>query len=254
MKKLLALLLVLCLTLAAASVFAEEVYEEDEEFGYYPDEYPESLVYVNTWVAEDGDWRIEVFAEDGGLKPMIVHRLGDNKEDVWEYAMALNPEKTALTAVPFGLHYRQDTVSGDWDETYYEDGDAVFTLTEEGTLLWEDLKEDAGKGLEFEPIGNFYGGRWMKDDIEVIFYDWYEGQYDIRCYQYDENGNILADAILKGDYDPETDTVTAEGYFDPDEPFTVTFSYDEHNNVVWTQDGESTTMEYSYNVDSVENG
>ena len=98
------------------------------------------------------------------------------------------------------------------------------------------------------------GGRWMKDDIEVIFYDWYEGQYDIRCYQYDENGNILADAILKGDYDPETDTVTAEGYFDPDEPFTVTFSYDEHNNVVWTQDGESTTMEYSYNVDSVENG
>lgn len=254
MKKLLALLLVLCLTLAAASVFAEEVYEEDEEFGYYPDEYPESQVYVNTWVAEDGDWRIEVFAEDGGLKPMIVHRLGDNKEDVWEYAMALNPEKTALTAVPFGLHYRQDTVSGDWDETYYEDGDAVLTITEEGTLLWEDLKEDAGKDLEFEPIGNFYGGRWMKDDIEVIFYDWYEGQYDIRCYQYDENGNILADAILKGDYDPETDTVTAEGYFDPDEPFTVTFSYDEHNNVVWTQDGESTTMEYSYNVDSVENG
>lgn len=254
MKKLLALLLVLCLTLAAASVFAEEDYEEDEEFGYYPDEYPESLVYVNTWVAEDGDWRIEVFAEDGGLKPMIVHRLGDNKEDVWEYAMALNPEKTALTAVPFGLHYRQDTVSGDWDETYYEDGDAVLTITEEGTLLWEDLKEGAGKGLEFEPIGNFYGGRWMKDDIEVIFYDWYEGQYDIRCYQYDENGNILADAILKGDYDPETDTVTAEGYFDPDESFTVTFSYDEHNNVVWTQDGESTTMEYSYNVDSVENG
>ena len=41
MKKLLALLLVLCLTLAAASVFAEEDYEEDEEFGYYPDEYPE---------------------------------------------------------------------------------------------------------------------------------------------------------------------------------------------------------------------
>ena len=24
--------------------------------------------------------------------------------------------------------------------------------------------------------------------------------------------------------------------------------------LVWTQDGESTTMEYSYNVDSVENG
>jgi len=249
MKKLLALLLVLCLSLTVVSVLAEDEYEE-EEIGYYPDEHPESLPYINTWIADDGDWRIEVYGEDGGIKPMIVHRLGDGKEDVWEYAMALNPEKTALTAVPFGLHYRQDINTGDWDETFYEDGEAVFTISEEGTLLWEDLKEDAGKDLEFEPIGNFYGGRWMKDDVEVIFYDWYEGQYDIRCYQYGENDEILADAILKGDYDPETDTVTAEGFFDPDQPFTVTFSYDDENNLVWTEDGESTTLEYSYRTDN----
>ena len=141
MKKLLAMLLVLCLTLTAVSVFAEDEYEGEDDIGYYPDEYPESKAYINTWIAEDGDWRIEVYGEDGGIKPMIIHRLGDNKEDIWEYAMALNPGKTALTAVPFGLHYRQDTVSGDWDEVYYEDGDAVFTISGEGTLLWEDLKE-----------------------------------------------------------------------------------------------------------------
>ena len=245
MKKLFALLLALALCITAAAAFAEE----DDEFGYYPDEYPESKPYLSTWIAEDGEWRIEMYAEDGGIKPMIIHRLGDNKEDIWEYATALNPDMTALTAVPFGLHYRQDTVSYDWDETYYEDGDAVFTINENGKLLWNDLKEDAGKGLEFEPIGNFYGGRWMKGDTEVIFYDWYEGEYDIRCFTYGKNDEILADAILKGSYDPASDTITAEGFFDPDEPFTVTFSYDESNNVVWTENGESTVLEYSYRTD-----
>ena len=61
MKKLFALMLMLCLVLTAAAV-------AEEEFDYYPDEYPESKVYVNTWVAEDGDWRIEMYAEDGGLR------------------------------------------------------------------------------------------------------------------------------------------------------------------------------------------
>ena len=242
MKKLISLFLVFCISVAAMAAFAED------EIGYYPDDYPESKVYVSTWVAEDGDWRIEVYGEDGGIKPMIVHRLGDNKEDVWEYATALG-EDNALVAVPLGLHYKQDTVTYDWDVIYYEDGDAVFTINEEGRLLWNDLKEDAGKGLEFEKIGNFYGGRWMKGDIEVIFYDWYDGQYDIRLYQLDENNQILNDAILKGDYDAETDTLTAEGFFDPDEPFTVTFSYDENNNIVWTENGESTVLDYSYLTD-----
>ena len=223
--------------------------EEEETYGFYTDEAPEAAAYCSTWVAEDGDWRMEVYDEDGGLKLMIVHQLGDNKEDIWEYSAALNPAKDALTTVPFGLHYRQDTVSGSWDETYYEDGDAVFTLNDNGNLLWNDLKEDAGKGLEFMKIGNFFGGRWMKDDIEVIFYAWYDGQYDIRLYRRGENGEILDNAILKGDYDPAADTVQAEGCFDNGELFTVTFSYDESRNVVWTENGESTILKYSYYTD-----
>ena len=223
--------------------------EAEETYGFYTDEAPEAAAYCSTWVAEDGDWRIEAYDEDGGLKLMTVHQLGDNKKDIWEYAAALNPAKDALTTVPLGLHYRQDTVSGSWDETYYEDGDAVFTLNDNGNLLWNDLKEDAGKGLEFMKIGNFFGGRWMKDDIEVIFYAWYDGQYDIRLYRRGENGEILDNAILKGDYDPAADTVQAEGCFDNGELFTVTFSYDESRNVVWTENGESTILKYSYYTD-----
>ncbi len=223
--------------------------EEEETYSFYTDEYPEAAAYYSTWVAENGDWRIEAYDEDGGLKLMTVHQLGDNKKDIWEYAAALNPAKDALTTVPLGLHYRQDTVSGSWDETYYEDGDAVFTLNDNGNLLWNDLKEDAGKGLEFMKIGSFFGGRWMKNDVEVIFFEWYDDQYDISLYRRGENGEILDNAILKGDYDPAADTVQAEGCFDNGELFTVTFSYDESRNVVWTENGESTILKYSYYTD-----
>ena len=242
MRKLFALVLAVCLSITGATALAED------DIGYYPDDYPESKVYINTWIAEDGDWRIEVYGEDGGIKPMIVHRLGDNKEDIWEYAMALG-QNGELTAVPFGLHYKQDTVTGNWDVTYYEDGEATLAINENGRLVWNDLKEDAGKGLEFDGIGNFYGGRWMKGDIEVIFYDWYDGQYDIRLYQLGKDNEILKDAILKGDYNAETDTITAEGEFEGEDPMVITFSYDENNNVVWTENGESTSMEYSYLTD-----
>ena len=89
----------------------------------------------------------------------------------------------------------------------------------------------------------------MKNDIEVIFFEWYDGQYDIRLYRRGENGEILDNAILKGDYNADADTIQASGCFDDGEVFTVTFSYDENRNVVWTENGESTSLEYSYFTD-----
>jgi hypothetical protein len=249
MKKLLSLTLVICLCFAAFAAFAEEEAEEADEFPSYTADNPEALPFYSTWVADDGNWRIEMYDEDGGIKPYIVHKLGDNKEDIWEYAVALNQEKDKLTAVPFGLHYKQDTVSGNWDETYYEVGEAEFSLTADGKLLWKDLKEDAGKGLEFEKIGNFFGGRWMKDEIEVYFYEWYEGEYDIRLYVYGEGDEIAKQTILRAPYDAATDTITATGEFEGEDPFTVTFAYDEHKNVVWKENGETTVMDYSYRTD-----
>ena len=244
MKKLFALILAVCLSLTALAALAEE-----DPIGYYPDEHPEAKAFMSAWVTENGDWRIEMYGEDGCIKPYIVHRLGDNKEDIWEYATILDEKNSnQLTADPVGLHYKQDTATEKWDTTYYEDGNATFVINENGKLVWNDLKEDAGKGLEFEKIGEFYGSRWTKDDIDVLFYDWYDGEYDIRCYQY-ENDKIVADAILKGKYDPATDTVTAEGNFDPDKPITVTFSYGKEGGVIWTEDGVSTPMELSNRED-----
>ena len=49
-------------------------------------------------------------------------------------------------------------------------------------------------------------------------------------------------------YDPETDSIAAEGTFGEDS-VAITFSYDEQRNVVWTENGESTVLEYSYLTD-----
>ena len=237
MKKLFALITVLCLSFAAVAATAEET-------GKTADSHPEAAAYVSSWVAEDGVWRIDSVDEDGGVRVSVVHRLGDGLEDVWEYS-AETDESGALRAVPTGLHYQRDITSNDLGRTYYEDGGAEFVIDENGNLIWKDLKEDAGKGLTFVKIGSFYGGRWMKGDIEVIFYDWYEGQYDIRLYRRGSDNAILKDAILRADYDAATDTVSATGEFEGEAPFDVTFSHDEHGSVVWTEDGESTVLEFS---------
>ena len=39
------------------------------------------------------------------------------------------------------------------DELVYEDGAAVFSLTEDGKLVWDDKKENAGEGRLFEFVG-----------------------------------------------------------------------------------------------------
>lgn len=243
MKKFIAVFLVLCFSVTAMAAAAE-----DDVIGYYLDDHPEAAVYVSAWVAENGDWRVEGHSEDGGLKLMVVHKLGSNKEDIWEYPAEMGKDGR-LEVDPLGLHYQQDTVTYNWDANYYEDGCTEFSINEEGRLIWKDLKEDAGKGLAFDKIGPFYGGRWMKGDLEVIFFDWYDGQYDIRLYQRGSENEILKDAILKGDYDAATNSVTITGGFDGEDPITFTISYDADNHLVWTENGESTELEYSLLTD-----
>ena len=51
MKKLLVLVLALCLFIPALAATAED----EEEISFYTEEVPEAAVYVSTWVAEDGD-------------------------------------------------------------------------------------------------------------------------------------------------------------------------------------------------------
>ena len=127
MKKLIALLMVLVMSIGAMAAFAE-----DEDMVTYLEEHPEAAGYVSTWIAEDGDWRIEVFDEDGGLKLMVVHKLDDgSKEDIWEYAAATN----TLTA------------TGDFGD---EPITAVFSYNEENQIVW--IEDGVSTVLELSTV------------------------------------------------------------------------------------------------------
>lgn len=54
-----------------------------------------------------------------------------------------------------------------------------------------------------------------------------------------------AEKVKDGGIKKGKDTLTVEGFFDPEDPFTVTFSYTDEG-LVWTENGESTVLEYSY--------
>ena len=56
----------------------------------------------------------------------------------------------------------------------YNDGSASFFLNEEGKLIWDDEKEDAGAGFFFEKIGWFQGVWIAGENID--------SRYELYCY------------------------------------------------------------------------
>ena len=247
MKKIAALFLALLMALTAWIALAE-----DNEEVPYIDKAPEAAAFDSVWFTEDAEWRAEVYCEDDGVRLLVAHRLGDGVEDVWEYAALYHEDTRQLVTMPFGLHYQDHTFDADYSWTpIYEDGEAEFALNDTGRLIWNDLKDNAGEGLEFVKIGNFWHGRWVNGDIAIRFFDWYDGEYDIRLYRLDADGSILDNAIMKGPYDAENNAIIAYGCFDDGEEFTVTFGYDAENNLTWTQDGSTVTCEYDYSTDDL---
>ena len=60
--------------------------------------------------------------------------------------------KCLVTYVPGAkatVTYAENGETSDW-RTEYEDGDATFAIDDADMLIWNDLKEDAGKDMRFE--------------------------------------------------------------------------------------------------------
>ena len=71
--------------------------------------------------------------------------VNENETAWWEYTCAMDAETGALTGT--GSKY-EDNAESDVMTEIYADGEAVFSL-EDGVLLWNDAKEDAGQGMRF---------------------------------------------------------------------------------------------------------
>lgn len=146
MKRLLSILtaVVLMMALACTAAAAEEEYEP---------------MPAGAEVFE-GNWRcdravIEMYWEEEGFKVTLRWGSSAFEETRWEYSCFYHEDDNTLVSMPFGM--RTDLV---YDENglvtsateVYDDGEAVFSLDEDGFLIWLDEKENAGEGMRFEKV------------------------------------------------------------------------------------------------------
>lgn len=182
--------------------------EEDTD---YAELYPQSLVYNSDWAC--GGTLIELICEDGGFRATVTQHTGEMLDEqlIWTYSPSYDPETGALVAPVFGekVHAYPGDENDGTRVMEYEDGAARFVLLDNGHLIWNDEKEDAGAGMEFVKIGRFQGDyvcdraqisiSWDAEDVYVIDIHWAE------------SAMVSHDWSLKGTYKAETNTLEASG-------------------------------------------
>ena len=220
-----------------------------EEKPDYAELVPESLVFQSDWVA--GNFKLDAVAEDGGFRVMIVRSDSLTERTVWEYSPLYSSETASLADSGFGskLHETLDLYGEVTDTTVeHEDGAAVFSLDENGHLVWKDEKEDAGKGLEFVKIGRF-SGTYVCDraQIEIVWDS--ETQYSVLIH-WAESATVSHDWMMNAVYNAELDALEAMGMesrteYDAngeiisvedvnEEGCTALFRFDENGMLRWT--------------------
>ena len=145
MKKLIAMLLGLVLMMGCAALA-----EEDFEFAPMP---AEAAVYEGAW--QCGRASMDVNWEEEGFRVLIRWGSSAWEHTEWEYSCYYHEDDNSLVSMPFGI--RTEYVYGEDGEIasvtdVYDDGEATFLLDEEGCLIWQDEKENAGEGMRFKKL------------------------------------------------------------------------------------------------------
>ena len=160
MKKLIALLLVLCVSAAAMTAYAEEDAEKT-----YADEHPGVLAFDSYWVSGDAKIRIDADHTDDGCEIVVIEMTGENTFNSWEYLLTYDEETKSLVADGNGMKSSNvfDGTGTITDSRYeYEDGGARFFINDKDQLCWLDEKESTFHTTVFHRIGRF-PGRYVYD-------------------------------------------------------------------------------------------
>ncbi len=135
MKKAICLLLVAALLILATGCLAEVT----------------GPAYLGVWVC--GRAMLTISDEHPGYRVEIV--WGNNAAEVteWSYYCPYELTDGSLVSEPTGV--KTDVTYGEDGEVGqsvkdYEDGQATFSINAAGKLTWDDAKENAGDGMEFE--------------------------------------------------------------------------------------------------------
>ncbi len=133
---------------------------------------------------------IELGSQDGGCKVTVDWESSARETTEWVYFCDYDEASNTLTST----YGRKDVLtfadSGELTDarTVYEDGQAAFTVTEEGLLIWKDLKEDAGKDMFFVRLLVPKAERAVMTDAEGNEYD----MFAISSMALDENEKVTA--------------------------------------------------------------
>ena len=106
-----------------------------------------------TWACDRAT--IEIAWQEEGYKVFIQWGSSAWESTEWEYSCYYDADTNTMTSMPTGVRsevvYNEDGTVASWKDVY-EDGEATFRLDDDGHLIWEDAKEDAGHGMLFEQV------------------------------------------------------------------------------------------------------
>ena len=214
------------------------------------DEYPEpdgGKKFSTNWAIFG--MTVEIDYEEEGYRVYIKSSDPDGQEGTeWEISCLYSEEKDELISVsssrnPWNIDPATgDFIRGDYEYQDFDDVDQVstFKIDEEGFLIWQDGRDNAGADLAFTDIGDF-AGVWRSEDgktwAEIEWND-SEENYGYFVFVHDGDDDVYTEHTMNGLYNPETcrlevtGTVStlrmsADGSYEPeysDDPVELVFS------------------------------
>ena len=182
MKRWIALLAALVMTLLCAVSLAEEAVVNSEALQLFSSEWADGFTDVRIYAEED-HWRVRITGAGGSTE--------------WDYCCRYDEAQKMLTTLDTDNVKTEIRIDEEGSEIerkdVYNDGKASFFLNEEGKLIWDDEKEDAGAGFAFEKIG------WFA-------YDFYSEHYTMNVFwdvDEEEDGTIHAGLKVQIEQDDE---------------------------------------------------
>ena len=132
-------------------------------------EAPDPDFFSGTWVCDRAS--IEMDWEEEGYRVLIQWSSSAWECTEWEYSGYYYEESNTVVTLPFGS--RTEIVYDDSGEVVsltevYNDGEATFSFDEEGYLIWQDDKENAGEGMRFEKAPEQITVGDLDDLLEIV--------------------------------------------------------------------------------------
>ena len=263
MKKWIALLIALMMTVLCTMALAEEETESavsQEAIKLYSSEWADGYTSAKIYAEED-HWHVWITSADGTVK--------------WDYDCLYDEEQKTLVSIDGAENIKTEITIDeegseiDWAEIY-NDGKAVFSLNEDGKLIWKDEIKDEGAGLAFEKIGWFQGIWVAGEDLE--------SRYELNCYwdvEEPTEGEVYSGykvEIIRHEnetitfwsyacaYNAETDTLESalgvkEFSGEEGEPFTVVyedgaavFFFNDEGCIIWQDENENAGEGLQFNA------